>query len=362
MRLPVPRPSSGRVPPGASPFWALLAALSLLACDGGEAGRHLASVDGEQITQGDLKNYEVLRYLGDRGSGLPVEPAPKLHRLGMLLELIDQRLLLRRADSQGLVAAERDVDAAMERFRLAYGTADDFREFLGSLDVEPSDIRTELRRQLTVERLLDREVASRVRVTEREMREYYEGNLEAFSVPEQQLRLAQILVTEAPVSPIPNLRNDDATDAEAARNKIQRIREELEDGVPFDELALNYSEDPVYAANAGDMGFFPQSVIEKMDVRLRRAVIRLQPGEFSDVVETDGEYRILQLIGIEAEGQRDFEDPSVRQSIREVLANRKGSCCGWRSTRSSAAGPRSATIWPSRSRPSTGSVSDPRAA
>ena len=312
----------GNIPSQCALAWMLASVLALGACGKPDTEKVAASVNGERITFGDLAHYEASRFLNSPGGGSQWDPQRQLQRLGLLRELIDQRLLLQRANAQGLVAANREVDAAMERHRLAYGTEEQFRDFLLGVGIQPETLRTELRHQLTVERLLNREVSSRVEVSASDMRDYYEANIRAFSVPEQQLHLAQILVTDAPVSPVPNLRNDDATDPESARRKIQRIREELEDGADFEQLALHYSEDAIYAANGGDMGFIPQSALEKMDVRLRRALVSLRPGQLSQVVETDGEHRILRLIGIEPAGQREFDDPAVRESIREVLANR----------------------------------------
>ena len=281
-------------------------------------------MNGERITYADLSRYAAVRKLDEPGaSSAPGTEREPLHRLALLRELIDQRLLLQRADRQGLIAADEAVEAAAERYRLGYGGPAAFAEFLAGAGIEPEQFRAELRRRLTVERLLNREVSARVRVAEGEMRAYYDANIAAFAVPEQQLHLAQILVTSEAASPVPNLRNDDATDPEAARRKIQRIHERLEDGEEFGELALHYSEDPIYAANGGDMGFVQQSALEKADLSLRRAVAALQPGEFSSVLETDGEYRILHLISVEPAGQREFEAPSVQEAIREVLANRK---------------------------------------
>ena len=284
-----------------------------------------AKVNGERITYADLERYEISRVQDPRGTaGVSDAGQQLLRRMGLLRELVDQRILLQRASAQGLGVSDRDVDVALDRRRLAYGSAEDFQRFLDAAGVELRDLREEFRRQLTVEQLLNREIASKVSVSEEEMREYYRDHSAAFAVPEQQMRLAQILVGESQVSPIPNLRNDDATGLEPARRKIQRIREELDAGEDFERLALSYSEDPVYAANGGDMGFIPQSALEKTDVRLRRALVALkEPGDISPVVQTDGEFRILRLISIEPAGQREFEDPEVQESIREVLANRK---------------------------------------
>ncbi len=295
-----------------------------LGCSDPGPGAVLAEVNGEAISRADLEIYEVARPEGLRNATGPLDAQQTLLKeLSLLRELVDQRVLLQRAGAQGIAVPDREVDEVLDRHRMAHGSAEELAEFLSGSGIEMSRFREELRRQLTVEWLLDREVGARIRVGEDEMRNYYERHRAAFAVPEQQLRLSQILVADTQVSPIPNVRNDDATGLEPARRKIQRIQEELRDGADFAELALHYSEDPAYAINGGDMGFLPLSALEKADVRLRRAVVALQPGEISPIVQTGGEFRILRLAAIEEPGQRAFEDPSVQESIREVLFNRK---------------------------------------
>ena len=71
------------------------------------------------------------------------------------------------------------------------------------------------------------------------------------------------------------------------------------------------------------MGYLAQSSLQKAHVNLRRAVAALQPGEISDIVETDGQYRILRLISIETAGRREFSDPAVQQQLRDSVVNRK---------------------------------------
>ena len=70
----------------------------------------------------------------------------------------------------------------------------------------------------------------------------------AFHLPEQQIRLAQILVTATPEIPVPNYKNDDAKDAETAQAKIEMIEQRLRNGEAFDIVAGNYSEDPFQRA------------------------------------------------------------------------------------------------------------------
>ena len=304
---------------------ALAAVVSGASCDSliPDGERLAASVNGERITFADLERYEAIQTLGGRAAAQTLDPEQEqLQRLTMLRELVDQRLLLQRADAQGLMAADAEVEAVVARYRVPYKTPEEFDEHLAAAGIDPAELRVEIRRQLTVERLLAREVSSRVKIDESAMREYYDRNLAAFTVPEDNLHLAQILVAESQVSPIPNLRNDDATGLESARRKIRRVQDELEQGADFEELAALYSEDPASAANGGDMGFIPLSSLGEADFRLRRALFGLQPGETSAIVETDGEFRILRLLSIQPAGRQEFEDPEVQASIRELLANR----------------------------------------
>ena len=302
---------------------AVASALAWSGCASGSGDRVAASVDGEVITYGDLARHRAFRLLDSQdAAGSPDARLEQLHNLTLLRGLIDRRLLLQLADAQGLAVADGDIESAVDRYRVAFGTAEAFEASLRDLELEREGLRTELRRQLTAELVLNREISSRVSVAEAEMRDY-DSNLAAFSVPEQQLHLAQILVAESAVSPVPNLRNDDAVGREAARRKIQGIQEQLEDGEDFEQMALHYSEDPVYASSGGDMGFVPSSTLEEADLALRRAVASLSPGEFTEIVETGGEFRILFLIAVEPAGQRAFEDPEVRESIRDVLSNRE---------------------------------------
>ncbi len=304
-------------------IWAATACLLAAgaSCEGESAA---ATVNGERITSDDLRLHQFLSELDGDGVSAGLDSGQqRLHRLGQLRNLIDQRLLLQRAASQGLLASDGEVAAAENRYVVQFPNREEFDAFLAGAAFDRGRLREELRRRLTVGKLLNKEVLSRVQITEARMREYYERNRAAFSVPEQQLHLAQILVTSGVDSPVPNLRNDDATDGASARRKIQRIRERLEAGEDFRQLAADYSEDRIYAATGGDMGFISQSALEEAHPDLLRAVAALQPGEFSPVVETEGEYRILHLIGVEPAGERDFDAPEVRDAIREVLANRE---------------------------------------
>jgi peptidyl-prolyl cis-trans isomerase SurA len=141
-------------------------------------------------------------------------------------------------------------------------------------------------------------------------------------VAEPQIHLAQIVVTAA-ADPVQNLRNDNATSEEAARNKIQTLEARARQGEDFAVLAQNFSEDAQSAGSGGDMGFVPESTLVKASPELHRFIVELTPGQISRPIKLSQDFRILKVIAKEPAGQRQLNDPNVQQRIRETLMNRK---------------------------------------
>src|SRR5665213_3247760 len=99
--------------------------------------------------------------------------------------------------------------------------------------------------------------------------------------------------------------------------------QQVSGGADFNQVAMDYSEDPATASSGGDLGFIPESALNQSDPALKKTVISLKPGQTSEVIQLRDGYRILKLIAKEAPGQRDIADPQVQQSIRDTLRNRK---------------------------------------
>ncbi len=300
---------------------AVLLVLGLSACDDVADGGVAAVVNGYRITYDELDDYQGQQMPGQDAP--PSEEQARMLRLNLLREMIDRQILLQKAESYGLAAVDDEVDARFREFRAPFPSDEEFEGSLRERGLSLAELRVSIRRNLAIEKLFNREITSRVTVSEVELQQYYEDNRASFSRPEPQLHLAQILVTATTESPPPNLLNDDATDRKAASEKITMLAERLATNEAFDTLAQNYSEDPASASSGGDLGFIPQSSLEKAPVALRRVVAALSPGETSPVVEIDGVFRIIHLISRQPAGLRDFSDPSVQQEIRETLFNRK---------------------------------------
>ena len=299
---------------------AALAASFLFGCRKATPADVAAEVNNRAITYTELeKTYQSQYPQPVEGSSEDQVTAQKLDVLG---SLINMELLLQRAEKLGLMAVDSDVDAEFNRRKAPY-TKEEFERELAARKMTVDDFKSQLRRQLTVDKLINKEITSHITITDAEVTNFYNANRASFNLAEPQVHMAQIVVTPQPDASVRNLKNSKAQNDAEARIKILDIEGRLKRGDDFGMLAQNYSEDASTAANGGDMGFVPESALDKANLELRKMVTALSPGAFSQVIRTQEGYRILKVISKEPAGQRELNDPRVQQSIRETLMNRK---------------------------------------
>jgi peptidyl-prolyl cis-trans isomerase SurA len=176
---------------------------------------------------------------------------------------------------------------------------------------------------LSVQKLLLKETTSQISITDKDISDFYAANKNNFNLAEPQIHMAQIVVTPMPDPNVHNLKNDKAQDDEQALKKINSIYQRLEQGEDFAMLAQNFSEDQDSASAGGDLGFIRESALDKASADLRKTIMALRPGEITHVLHTNEGYRIMKVITKEPAGQRELSDPTVQQTIRETLINRK---------------------------------------
>jgi len=243
-------------------------------------------------------------------------------KLELLRSLIDDEIMLQRAEKQGLLAGDADVDAKLTELRAPY-TKEQFQQQLQASKMTLDDLKSKIRRQLSIQKLINKEITSHITITDQDVTSFYNANKASFNLAEPRVHLAEILVTPAADPNVRNLKNSKAqSDAEAQRT-MKEILERLQRGEDFAMVAQSYSEDPTSTPNGGDLGFIPESALEKANADLRKTVMAMQPGSISPVMHTQEGYRIFKLISKEPAGQRELSDPRVQQSIRETLMNRK---------------------------------------
>ena len=295
--------------------------LLMAACDRSIPADVAATVNGRPITNAELDKQYQLSQLSSASDG-PSGDQQAVQKLEVLRTLIDNEIILQRAEKLGLMAADSEVDAKFNELKAPYAE-EDFAKQLADRKMTTEELRRQLRRDLSVQNLFSKEITSKITVTDKDISNFYTANKASFNLAEPQFRMAQILVTPFADSNVRNLKNDNALSEDQARKKIEGILLRLRKGEDFAALAENYSEDPNSTQNGGDLGFIPESALDRANPDLRKALLTLRPGELTPVLHTNEGYRVLKLITREPAGQRDLADPKVQQQVRETLTNRK---------------------------------------
>jgi peptidyl-prolyl cis-trans isomerase SurA len=283
----------------------------------------VATVNGHPLMRADLEKYYT-NSLGDAQQQPSQEQANNL-RLNILHQLIDDEIMQQRAAKLGLQATDEEVDAKLAELKAPY-TQDEFDARLKAKNITVDDLKHDLRRTLTSDKVLNKEINSKINISDADITNYYADHKSEFNLIETEYHLSQIVVTSQPAEQAGNLQNSKATNDADAKKKIQALHNRLESGEDFGALAMNFSEQPQTASNGGDMGFVPESQLHQ-DPNVFAGVTKLKAGEITDILplyDSPGSkkvmgYAIYKLISREPAGQRDVNDPRVQAAIRQEL-------------------------------------------
>jgi peptidyl-prolyl cis-trans isomerase SurA len=241
--------------------------------------------------------------------------------------MIDDEILWQRAAKLNLTASEEDVNAKLTELKAPY-TPEQFNEQLKLRSQTLDDLKRDIRNALTENKLLNKEIESKINITDAEISGYYAAHKAEFNLIEPRYHLAQIVVTGGPSQQTGNLQNNKASGDADAKKKIQTLQNKLENGDDFGAVAMNFSENANNASNGGDMGFAFESQLRTELPDVYNAIGKIKSGQITGILPIyDGAgpgrrtvgYAIYKLIGREPAGQRELNDPRVQQGIHQLL-------------------------------------------
>ena len=204
-------------------------------------------------------------------------------------------------------------------------TEEQFQAKMKASNLTMDEIRHDLRRSLTQNKLLNMEIDSKITVTDADVTNYYNAHKSEFNLIQNQYHLAQIQVTGIPAQQAGNLEGSKASTPAEALQKIKALKNRLDSGEDFGTIAMHFSERQDTAPNGGDMGFVQESDM-KGDPNTYAAILKLKPGQMTDIMplldpatRKPVGYSIYKLISKDPAGQREINDPRVQQAIRQQL-------------------------------------------
>jgi peptidyl-prolyl cis-trans isomerase SurA len=277
------------------------------------------------VNQTEIKNAEVEKVYQNRlkqGGQTPSPEEASTLRLNILSQMINDEMLMQRAAVDKLVANDDEVNVKFTEFKKDY-TEEKFQQFLKDQGVTAEDIKKEIRKSATIEKLYNKEITSKISVSEGEIKDFFARNKANYNLPES-WHVLHLLVTPFPDSQITNARNDDAKTDEQARQKVIGLLKRILSGEDFSIVARDYSEDSSSAQSGGDLRLLNLQQLDAIDPRFRQAVQSLKVGEtFSSPIPTKYGYHLVKLIEKEAGGQHELTDPKVQADTRQAIFNRK---------------------------------------
>lgn len=269
-----------------------------------------AIVNDEIITIYELNNeYAKIAKMEEKKGPLTEDGARKL-RSQLLSSMIDRKLITMKIRELNIVISEEEVRQSIEEVKRQSSLSQEaLVSALLAQGLTFDQYKTQMKEQLERLRLMSQEVKSKVQVSEREIREYYDGNLPQFR-EENSYRARHIFLK---------------VEKSATNEQIKKVMEraanvmaEARTNPDFTSLAKKYSDDPNAATDGGDLGTFKKG---DMLPEIESAVITMNPGEISDLVTTPAGFHIIKL----EEKSQDRIKPleSVRGLIEELLYRKK---------------------------------------
>ncbi len=279
-----------------------------------------AVVDGREITRDEVeKAFRQAAAAQEQRSDEEALAA----KLQLLNEMILEEMLIDKARELKIEVSDTEVDNAYAEAKKNI-TDDQFQKELSSRSLTPADMRESLRRDMLANKVFEREVTSKIVVTDADITGFYEANKASFNRAEDAVHIAQITVTPARANQQVNRSGNDAGTPQEALAKAQMLMERLKAGAAFAELAADFSEDPDSAQRGGDLGFVPISALRQPQVApaLRDAVLNSQPGSVR-MVSIGGGHTIVLVVAKDTAGQKDPSMPQVKDAISTTLRGRR---------------------------------------
>lgn len=301
-------------------------AVAVTGCRSSHGPDVVATVNGKPVFRSDMEmRYEEM--LGNSHQQPSVEQAD-IVKLNIVHNLIQNEILMQAAARMHLTASDAEVQAKLDEIKAPY-TPDEFNKWLAQQHMTLAKLKEEIRRNRTEEKLFNKEINSRINITDADITSYYNSHKADFDLIEPQYHIAQIVVTSIPAPPqqAGNLQNSKAMNDAQAKRKIQMLYNRIQSGEDFGMLAANFSERPDNAQSGGDMGIISESQL-KAEPEVYAAISKLSPGQVTPILplyETTPAgkkqvgYAIYKLLDKESAGQHELGDPRVQQAIRKQL-------------------------------------------
>ena len=133
------------------------------------------------ITYGDLDKQYQSQFMASGEH--PSDDQMFIQKLEVLRTLIDNKIMLQRAEKLGLMATDNDVEAKFTELRAPF-TEEEFQKQLAARKMSVADLKTQLRQDLSIQKLFNKEITSHISISDKDVTDFYNANKSSFNYPE----------------------------------------------------------------------------------------------------------------------------------------------------------------------------------
>ncbi len=284
-----------------------------------------ASVNGMEIKSSEVDFYiDFIKTQNPELAGPENEETLKMIEFQVTEALVLNKLLEAYALENDMAVTDEEYENELSKLKAMHATEEEFLQELKANNLTMEFLSKELRMQVLRDKVFDKETADVV-VDEAEILEYYEDNKDIYFKIEEQARMGHILIRfesedGAEIAEIPA--EEELLSKSDAFQKVSDIKNEIDSGASFEDLARKYSQDPFSAENGGEMGFIGKGqLVEEFE----EAAFLLKDGETSDIVETIFGYHIIKMYEYMEASYMAFDEvkEDIKNYIESVNKNEK---------------------------------------
>ncbi len=310
---PAAPPSAPSIPPTPAPAADTPATAAPAATPAAKpAGPHLldrivAVVNDDVLTEGEL-DYRVRAAEVQLARSRVAVPPSDVLRKQVLERLIVDRAQIQLARETGVRVDDGTVNAAISRMAEANGmNMQAMRSKVESDGIPFSQFREDMRDEITMMRLRDREVDAKIQISEGEIDNYLQEQ-STLTGSTTEYNVAQILIGVSEIAS-PEF-------VERAHRRTEDIYHQIQSGADFGRLAAGYSSAPE-ALQGGDLGW---RSIDRLPGLFADAIKKLKPGEISPPLRSPVGFHILKLVGERDSARARISNKPIAQThARHIL-------------------------------------------
>ena len=246
-----------------------------------------------------------------------------------IAQLIIEELLNQEADARGIKVSNKDVDEAINKIIDKLGSKESLSKLLKQNNVSIKQFKSDIKTQVKIQKLA--QAVQKVEVSDKEVKDFYDKNIDKFKHDEQ-VRASHILLMTDPIqlgTEIKESSKQELSNEEFSKKIEEKIKEnealanklaeELKaDPTKFAAYAKKYSQDTTTAVKGGDLGYFEA---QAMVPEFSKAAFGAKPNTVVGPVKTQFGYHVIFIIDRKAAGTESFD--KIKNNLKESLTNEK---------------------------------------